>query len=78
MSAPILGYPQTGSTFYLDTDASKNGIGAVLSGGVERVIAYGSRSLTKAERNYCATRRELLALVYFMRHFHAYLIGQPT
>ena len=31
MSAPILGYPQTGSTFYLDTDASKNGIGAVLS-----------------------------------------------
>ena len=45
MSAPILGYPQTGSTFYLDTDASKNGIGAVLSqkqGGVERVIPYGS------------------------------------
>ena len=70
----------TGSTFYLDTDASKNGIGAVLSqkqGGIERVIAYGSRSLTKAETNYCATRRELLALVYFMRHFRAYLIGRP-
>ena len=54
------------STFYLNTDASRNnGIGAVLSqkqGEVERVIAYGSRSLTKAERNYCATRRELLAL----------------
>ena len=80
MSAPVLGYPQTGSTFYLDTDASKNGIGAVLSQKqreVERVIAYGSRSLTKAERNYCVTRRELLALVYFMRHFRAYLIGRP-
>ena len=80
MSAPVLGNPQTGSTFYLDTDASKNGIGAVLSqkqGGVERVIAYGSRSLNKAERNYCATWRELLPLVYFMRHFRAYLIGRP-
>ena len=79
LSAPVLGYPQTDSTFYLDTDASKNGIGAVLSQkqGVERVIAYGSRSLTKAERNYSATRRELLALVYFMRHFRSYLIGRP-
>ena len=56
-------------------------IGAVLSQNREelRVIAYGSRSLTKAERNYCAIRRELLALVlvYFMRHFRAYLIGRP-
>ena len=42
-----------------------------------RIIAYGSRSLTKAERNYCATQKELLALVYFMCHFSAYLIGQP-
>ena len=80
MSAAVLGYPKTDSTFYLDTDASNNGIGAVLSqkqGEAERVIAYGSRSLTKAERNYCVTRRELLAVVYFMRHFRAYLIGRP-
>ena len=80
LSAPVLGYPRTDSTFYLDTDASKNGIGVVLSqkqGGVECVIAYGSRALTKSERNYCVTRRELLALVYFMRHFRAYLIGRP-
>ncbi len=44
-SAPILGYPITQGTFYLDTDASQDGIGAVLSqwqDGVERVIAYGS------------------------------------
>ena len=41
-------------------------MGAVLSqevDGDERVIAYGSRAMTKAERRYCATRRELLALV---------------
>jgi len=52
--------------FVLDTDASNTGIGAVLSqtqGGEEKVIAYFSRSLTKAERRYCVTRKELLALV---------------
>ena len=53
--------------FILDTDASDTGIGAVLSqtssDGNERVIAYGSRLLTKPERQYCVTRRELLAVV---------------
>jgi len=45
--------------FLLDTNACDVSIGAVLSqvqGGVERVIAYASRSLSKAERNYCVTR----------------------
>ena len=50
----------------LDTDASDMGIGAVLSqidgDGNERVIGYGSRLLTKPERRYCVTRRELLAV----------------
>ena len=80
MLTPVLGYPQMGSTFYLGTDASKDEIGAVLSHkqeGVERVIAFGSRSLTKAERNYGATLSELLCLVYLMRHICAYLIGWP-
>ncbi len=72
MSAPVLAYPRTNDGFILDTDASERGIGAVLSqtqDGVERVIAYGSRTLTKTERKYCVTRKKLLALVYFMRHF---------
>ena len=64
--------------FILDTDASESAIGAVLSqnqDGVERVISYGSRTLTKSERNYCVTWKELLALVYFLRHFRPYLLG---
>ena len=79
MSAPILAYPDPSTEFILDTDASGYGIGAVLvqvQEGKERVIAYGSRSLTKEERRYCVTRRELLAIVYFLKQYRHYLYGQ--
>ncbi|GBL76562.1 Retrovirus-related Pol polyprotein from transposon 297 [Araneus ventricosus] len=65
--------------FILDTDASNEGIGAVLSqniGNEERAIAYFSKSLGKPERNYCVTRKELLAIVKSIEHFHHYLFGQ--
>lgn len=69
MSAPVLAFPQVGGNkFILDTDASAYAIGAVLSqvqDGKERVITYGRRCLDKAERNYCVTRRQMLAVVYF-------------
>lgn len=77
--APILGYPLKEGRFILDTDASNVGIGAVLSqeqDGEEVVIAYASRTLGKAERNYCSTRRELLAVVHFCDHFRHYLLGR--
>ena len=44
--------------------------------GHKQVIAYGSRALTKAERKYYATRRELLALVWGVHHFRLYLYGR--
>ena len=76
---PILTYPNFSKPFLLDTDASNYGIGAVLSqlddDGREQVVAYASRSLSKAERKYCVTRRELLAVVVFVKHFRPYLLG---
>ena len=39
-------------------------------------MAYGSRVLSKAERNYCTTRKELLAVVHFVHYFKHYLLGK--
>lgn len=44
--------------------------------GHERVIAYGSKSLDKSQKNYCTTRLELLAIVHFTKMFRPYLLGQ--
>ncbi|GBM78131.1 Retrovirus-related Pol polyprotein from transposon 297 [Araneus ventricosus] len=78
-SSSILTYPRNDKDFILDTDASNEGIGAVLSqniGNEERVIAYFSKSLGKPERNYCVTHKELLAIVKSIEHFHHYLYGR--
>jgi len=64
--------PNDADPFLLDTDACDVSIGAVLSqvqNGVKRVIAYASRSLSKPERKYCVTRKELLAIVCYTKTF---------
>ena len=76
---PILAYPEHGSPYILDTDASNTGVGGILSQvqeGKERVICYGSKKLDKAQQNYCVTRRELLAVITFVTQFRHYLLGQ--
>lgn len=80
-TAPILGYPLPEGSFILGTDASNTDIGCVLSQlqcGSERVIAYGSKVLQQSQRNYCTTRRELLAIVTFVKEYRHYLIGAPV
>eukprot|EP00731_Ephydatia_muelleri_P004975 Em0002g1151a len=79
VSSPILTLPDFSLPFVLDTDANGDGLGAVLAqnvDGVERVVAYASRALSRTENKYCATRREMLALVWAARHFRPYLYGR--
>lgn len=63
---PIMIYPDYKKPFILHTDASLDGLGAVLyqrkEDGTLGVIAYGSRTLTPAEKNYHSGKLEFLAL----------------
>lgn len=77
-TAPILAYPKEEGPFVIDTDASGAAIGAVLSqvqDGEEKVILFYSRGLSAQEKNYCVTRRELLAVVDSVKHCHHFLYG---
>ncbi len=76
-SAPVLTYPRVEDPFILETDASILGLGAILSqcqeDGQTHPVAYASRSLNQAERNYGITELETLAVVWAATHFRAYL-----
>ena len=77
-AVPILARREFESPFHLQTNASSIGLGAVLTqvlGGEERVIAYASRTMIAAERNYTVTEQECLAVVWAVKKFRAYLEG---
>ena len=79
-SHPTLAFPNTDRPFILDTDASDFALGAVLSqlddNGQEHPLAYASKSLSSSQQKYTTTKKELLAVVEFTRHFRHYLHGQ--
>ena len=78
VNAPVLSYPDPNLPYLLDTDASADGVGAVLSQvkeGKEWVVAYFSTKFSKPERNYCVTRKELAAVMKSLGHFHHFLYG---
>ena len=63
----------------LDCNASDSGLGIVLSqilDGEEKPISYASRTYNKQEVNYCITRRELLGLIFGLKHFKQYCLGR--
>ena len=80
MEAPILAHYDPNRSLKLATDASAYGIGAILShcyeDGSEHPIAFTSRTLTVAEKNYAQIDKEALALIYGVQKFHVYLYGQ--
>ena len=78
MQTPALEYPRPDIPCILDTDASDVAVGGVLSqviDGQERPIAFFSKVLNGAQKNYCPTRRELLAVVMALQLFRHYVLG---
>ena len=72
---PILAHVKYNKLFKLHTDASKNGLGAVLYqeqyDGTDHVIAYASQTLSKSEGNYDIHKLEVLALKWSVtERFH--------
>ena len=82
MNSPVLAFTDYTKDFLLETHASKEGLGAVLSQKWEdrwfHPVAYGSWVLTTHEKNYRSMKLEFLALKWaVMEHFKEYLLYQP-
>lgn len=76
ISAPVLSCPDYSKSFEVHTDASNFGIGAMLTqsiDGKEHPIAYMSKSLSAAEKNYSITERETLAVVVALEYWRCYI-----
>ncbi len=77
--APVLVFPDFNEPFILCTDASTAGIGAVLMQTDEadkrHVVAFASRVLSPAEKNYSVTHLEVLAVVWALQHFRDIIMG---
>ena len=82
MSTPILAFTDYTKDFLLETDASKEGLGVVLSqkqaDGQYHHLPYGSQALTAYEKNYHSTKLEFLVLKWAItEHFKEYLLYWP-
>ena len=82
VTAPLLHPPKLDKEFFLWTDASEKGFGAILEQeddeGKRHPIAYASRATNSAEQKYAPTELEVAALVFALEHFQVYLLGSKV
>ncbi|CAH8565704.1 unnamed protein product [Dicrocoelium dendriticum] len=78
-SSPVLVHYDPNKPLILQCDASPFGVGAVLGhkvhDGTVRPVAFASRTLQPAEKNYAQLDKEALAVVFGVKRFHQYLWG---
>ena len=79
MSEPVLQYFDERKEVRLSSDASNDGLGAALLQEVDgkwMPVAYASRAMTSAERNYAQILKEMLGVVFACERFHCYVYGR--
>ena len=75
---PIMILPDEEQEYILRTDASDKCLGAVLMqerDGIPKPIAYSSKKLNKAEKNYSTIEKECLGVVWAVKKFEPYIYG---
>ena len=78
LKAPVVHQPDMDKAFHVSTDASQHRVGAVfyqVVNGEKKYVLFMSKVLKKGQRNYSATKRELLAIVYTLKRWEPFLAG---
>lgn len=76
-NSPVLTYFNSEKLIEIETDASKDGLGAcLLQEG--KPVAFASRSLTKTEQAYAQIEKETLAILFAVQKFHYFIYGLST
>jgi len=80
VTMPLLVFLDWKKEFHVHVDASCIVLGVILTeaseGELDHPVAFASRKLSKAEKNYLMTKREGLAMVYSLQKFRHYLLGE--
>ena len=79
ISFPIIQFPDFSMPFYIRSDASDKGFGAILEqihNGTEVVVAYASKAITSSQSNWSTIEKDTFAIVWSVKYFRHYLYGR--